>query len=59
MKIGMSMNECPICGQTVTTVKAWVACPMMKTNVCMKHCFNKCEYLDEGISLPKCRYREK
>lgn len=61
MKIGMKGNkECPICGQTVTTVKSWVKCPRERKSVCMKHCFSGCKYMNEGMSLPRCSYiREK
>ena len=55
MKAGPEIYEnavCPICSKTVKEVRAWVLCRKNKGNVCMSHCYQECEYMENN----KCFY---
>lgn len=48
------MQTCPICGKTVLEQQHWVRCPKEEKPVCMKHCFNDCNYQQDTC----CGYKD-
>lgn len=50
---------CPKCFKPIGEVKSTVQCPLVgNAAVCMSHCFNSCQYMEQSISLQRCIYRE-
>lgn len=50
---------CPKCFRPIKEVKSTVQCPQVSNAaVCMVHCFNSCQYMEQSISLQRCTYRE-
>lgn len=50
---------CPKCLRPIREVKSTVSCPQVSNAaVCMSHCFNSCEHLEQSISLQRCRYKD-
>jgi len=49
------IQTCPVCKKTVKEQKHWIHCPKTKDLICMKHCFNECEFRKEDY----CSYKRK
>lgn len=53
------LTLCPECLRKIKEVKSTVQCPKYNhSSVCLEHCFKKCRYLEQSISLQRCTYRE-
>jgi len=53
------MRKCIVCGKGVDEVNSWVHCPQYGILICMQHCFDKCEYLENSTSITSCVYRNR
>jgi len=49
------MYECTVCGKTSSEQKHWVECSKEGGPVCMKHCFDECEYM----VMHHCKFRDE
>ncbi|MPM95772.1 hypothetical protein SDC9_142927 [bioreactor metagenome] len=52
-----SGQPCPICNKEAKEVKSKVLCSRYGKLICMKHCFEGCNYMEENTS--RCTYRFK
>ena len=48
-------EKCPICEADHKVVSSWVHCKKNSSLVCMKHCFNECQY----FSGERCKFKKE
>lgn len=55
----MAHPVCPACGRN--DANSMVRCGKYRAYVCMKHCYNGCEYFTDfgGTSITHCVFRER
>lgn len=53
-----NVQTCPLCNNTVKEVKAWTYCAREDKPICLAHCFNECDYLDNSSSVVRCTYKK-
>jgi hypothetical protein len=60
MPAGRVITLCPTCLKQISKVSSTVHCPKAGgAAVCMSHCFETCQYMNQEMSLQRCTYNDQ